>query len=292
MFSDWGWASDATVRGKIRQCSRPFLGFSIPSMELVVCVVGAGRCGGGRITVFSTAPTRPRPQLPAIDDLERVRGAVADALRTPPGTISADHRDLGRAAQQGGDGPSVQSGQQVDRCSCLEVRHDGGSRHGSAECEVVDTKDGNFADGSFGYRPDCPQQGAPADADFESAGESGAGRPAAAKSIAWIIAVSVGARRLHHGQHRYLPHAGAAPVRCPQRTCRTLIQPHRCRSVTRPAASRKLHQIHFIATERGRHPLDLKERVPSAELGYLAHKMCGEWSVVGFVNAGSLVWTA
>ena len=83
-------------------------------------------------------PGQVVPQVPAVGDLHRVRGAEPGGLGVGTGPVPADHLDSRVFLQPGGEGRHLAVGQQVNRPPGGHVDHDAAVDVAAAQREVVD----------------------------------------------------------------------------------------------------------------------------------------------------------
>jgi hypothetical protein len=106
-----------------------------------------GRAGRGRhaATVgsdrFLDVLTQVVPQMPAISDLDRIRGAVPGALGVSAGPVPADHLCARMRLQPGLQGAGFPVRQQVDRLPRSDIHQDGPVDTALPQGEVVDPED-------------------------------------------------------------------------------------------------------------------------------------------------------
>jgi len=117
------------------------------------------------------------PQVPAVGDLDGVRGTGADAVGVGASPVPADDYDFGTAPQPRCDRVRGAVGQQVDGGAGGHVDDDGAVDVALTEGEVVDAQDGDLFEGPVGNRPHGSQHGVAADGDAEPVRESGTGAP-------------------------------------------------------------------------------------------------------------------
>jgi hypothetical protein len=99
------------------------------------------------------------PQMPAIGDLHRIRGAVAGALGIRAGPVAADHLCARVRLEPVGQWPGVAAGQDVDGLAGGGVDQDGGVDVAAAQREVVDSQHLRRSSGhGLGQIDDQPQQ--------------------------------------------------------------------------------------------------------------------------------------
>ena len=172
-------------------------------------------------------PGQVVPQVPAVGDLHRVRGAEPGGLGVGTGPVPADHLDSGVFLQPGGETGHLAVGQQVDRPPAGHVDHDAAVDVAAAQREVVDPEDRNSRDLHVGKTPQQAQQAVSAGRHAQPGREPGAGAP--------------GQRHRDRGQHPVaattcvVPSARSAP-RAARRTCAPRTR--RCRRTAAvPAAA-------------------------------------------------------
>ena len=111
--------------------------------------------------------------MPAVGDLDRVRGAAARPVRIGPRPVADHHRDARTLAQPGGQGVGTAVGQQVHDLTPLEVAQDRAVAPPAAPRPVVHAEHsgchGRRADG--GAPSDQPEQRVAADRRAEAAGQ-------------------------------------------------------------------------------------------------------------------------
>ena len=85
---------------------------------------GASRCGSMPVAQSLDRLAEVAEQVPAIGDLEGVRGTLTDAVGIGTGTIAGDNLDAWPLTQPGSDGGGLAVGQGIDHPVRLEVDQD------------------------------------------------------------------------------------------------------------------------------------------------------------------------
>ena len=116
------------------------------------------------------------PQMPAVGDLDRLRGAVPGALGVGPGPVAADHLRTGMGLQPGLEGARFPAGQQVDRLPGGDVHQDGAVDMAALQGEIIDSEDlRRGADDGLGQSGDQPQQRGPVHRGAQNRSQPGPG---------------------------------------------------------------------------------------------------------------------
>jgi hypothetical protein len=143
-----------------------------------------GEAGAVRHHCLLGVPGQVVPQVPAVRDLDRVRGAVPGALGVIAGPVPADHLRARMRLQPGLQGAGFPVRQQLDRLARRDVHQDGPVDLAAPQGEIIDPQD---LRGGAGRRlrqgGDQPQQRGPVRRDAQHGGQpagcaAGTGRSA------------------------------------------------------------------------------------------------------------------
>ena len=135
-------------------------------------------------------PGQVVPQVPAVGDLHRVRGAEPGGLGVGTGPVPADHLDSGVFLQPGGETGHLAVGQQVDRPPAGHVDHDAAVDVAAAQREVVDPEDRNSRDRHVGKTPQQAQQAVSAGRHAQPRPRAGRRRARPAPPRSWTAFVA------------------------------------------------------------------------------------------------------
>ena len=116
-------------------------------------------------------------QVPAVSDLDRVRGALPCAVGVGAGPVPADHLGSGVLAQPVCEGVRLAVVQQVHRLAGLRVDQDGAVVPAAAEREIIHAQDLHGPGLGAGQGHDQPQQAGPSRGQVQQGGQPRSGPP-------------------------------------------------------------------------------------------------------------------
>ena len=116
-------------------------------------------------------------QVPAVSDLDRVRGALPCAVGVGAGPVPADHLGSGVLAQPVCEGIRLAVAQQVHRLAGLRVDQDGSVVPAAAEREIIDPQGLHGPGLGVGQGHDQPQQAGPSCGQVQQGGQPLPGPP-------------------------------------------------------------------------------------------------------------------
>ena len=121
-------------------------------------------------------PGQVVPQVPAVGDLDRVRGAVPGALSVIAGPVPADHLRARMRRQPGLQGDGFPVRQQADGLARRDVHQDGPVDLAAPQREIIDPEDLRAgANRGLGQGGDQPQQRGPVRRGAQHGGQPGPG---------------------------------------------------------------------------------------------------------------------